>query len=107
MAILRAFRVAAQTGAEIGLVRIVQIAEEASPLTVVVQHIGKGLVTVVRKVISGRIVLLVTVPVSVVQLQEQSLLSEVPSVTVTSAAKGTTRAISQRFLAIGCRFEEQ
>ena len=73
LSMLRALGKAAQTVAEIHLVGIVQIAEQARPLPVGTQHVGKGLVAVVREIVGRRVVLLVTVVVAIVQLQKQPL----------------------------------
>ena len=95
VSMLRAFGVAAEVLAKIRLVGVVQISEERRPRAVVVQHTGKRLVAEVGEVVSRRIVLLVTVPIAVVELQEESLLSEGPrataaaTTTTASAAKGT------------------
>ena len=89
VAILRPLGIAAQTGAEVALVRVVQIAKQGRPVTIALQDLGKGGICIVGKVIGIGIVLLIAVAVSVVQLQKEALLSESARLVT---AEGTTLA---------------
>ena len=64
--ILRTLRVAAQPGAQVTLVWVVQIAEQCRPVTVVLQDLCKGFRAVIGEVVGQRVALLVVVSVSVV-----------------------------------------
>ena len=106
--VLGTFRIAAQGGAQIRFVGIVEKSEQRCPLAVGVQHAGKSLIAVVGKVVSGGIVLLVTVPIAIVQLQKQTLLTEASPVAVSpAAAKGASRTLKVILLIAGRRLEEQ
>ena len=95
---LRALGKAAQTVAEIHLVGIVQIAEQARPLPVGTQHVGKGLVAVVREIVGRRVVLLVAVVVAIVQLQKQPLGTSLPPL---APASGPFFFLWRTFLGLG------
>ena len=77
MAVLRALAVAAEAVAEVHLVGVVEIAEEARPLLIVVEDVEERRLAQVGEVVGGGIVLLVAVAVAVVQLQEDALCAEV------------------------------
>ena len=86
MTVFRTLRVSAQTGTQVALVGIVKIAEECRPVAIVVQHLCELLFRIVGEVVCEGIVLLVTIAVAIVQLQEESLLSEASSAAKWSSA---------------------
>ena len=74
LVMLRTLGKTAQVFREITLIGIVEIAEQASPLAVFVEHLGKGLVGVDGWEVVGRgVALLMAVVIAVVQLQEDTL----------------------------------
>ena len=77
MSVLRPLWVAAQAGTEVFLVGIVEIAEEASPLAVVVEHVLEFFVRIVGEVVGQRVAFLVAVVVTVAQLQEDESVGEI------------------------------
>ena len=77
LVIFRTLGETAQVGREITLIGIVEIAEQACPLAIVVEHAGKGLVGIDGGEVVGRgVALLMAVVIAVVQLQEHALGTE-------------------------------
>ena len=97
VAVLRAFGIAAEAGAEIRLVGVLQESEEGCPLAIFVQYVGKGFVRVFGEVVGRRVVLLVVVAIAVVQLQEESLLAETSSTTITATTTASATKWSTHF----------
>ena len=77
LVMLRSLGETAQVGREITLIGIVEVAEQASPLAVFVEHLCEGLVGIDGGEVVGRgIALLMAVVIAVVQLQEDTLCTE-------------------------------
>ena len=77
LVMLRTLGETAQVIAKITLIGIIEIAEQASPLTIFIEYIGKGLFSINGGEVIGRgVALLMTVVIAIIQLQEDTLCSK-------------------------------